>query len=290
MSDDIQSSNNSPDSSNRWRSELKQRYSPNIATFTIFRYMDGGTYSTSVLSPYNYNSYYRSADDHQVAIYKPRTVGLGSEDNLVFVGANGLVDINTGGGNDFLIAVRRSARLDADLGSGNDFAVGGWQNDTIKGGSGDDFIDGAFGDDSILGGSGNDTLYGSDGNDSLIGNDGDDNLYSGKGNDRLWGGNGADYFVFNEDDYQTRSLRQTVTIEDFGRGNDLIDLRSFDFKAVGNEITDRRFRIFEDNGFAHIVINAVPQTGIAELHILVKGMSYDKFVAGTDTYMNYVLV
>lgn len=72
--------------------------------------------------------------------------------------------------------------------------------------------------DRLFGGEGADKLYGLAGNDSLDGGTGDDLIDGGKGRDVLVGGDGADTFIF-------RKGYGSDTVLDFGKGDDLLDLR-----------------------------------------------------------------
>lgn len=224
-------------------------------------------------------------------------VGRGGEhdfrnrmNSVVAVAANSLATIRTGDGGDIVFAGQTNSQMNLSLGAGNDLGIGSQRADTLRGEAGHDCLAGLGGDDKLYGDDGNDTIYGGLGNDRLHGDKGNDYLYSGKGNDHLWGGDGRDIFVFEEHHYQERGLRNLVTIEDFGRGNDLIDLRSFEFPAIAG-IVDRRFVLRNEDGYARIFINTAgtPRDGY-ELSILVRGMSYDKFVSGPDSYMKYLVV
>jgi Ca2+-binding RTX toxin-like protein len=73
-------------------------------------------------------------------------------------------------------------------------------------------------------------MNGNGGNDTLIGGDGDDRLYGGLGNDTLTGGAGADTFVFSTAPNATSNLD---TIADFAVGEDMIELASSIFTAIG---------------------------------------------------------
>src|SRR6187455_2495785 len=73
---------------------------------------------------------------------------------------------------------------------------------------------------SCPGEGGNDSLSGESGADLLFGGNGNDNLTGGSGNDTLEGGAGHDTFAFAEGSGQDR-------IEDFTRGEDLIDVSGY---------------------------------------------------------------
>lgn len=261
MSNELQSLNDQLVSSRTWRTNLIQTFKPKIATFQISRYLNGGSYSTSVQSPYNYYSYYIDAKRNTSDVYNRNPVNLGAEANLVHVGAFGIVKVFTRGGNDFLIAVRTNTKHNAHLGAGNDFAIGGWQSDTLRGEDGDDFIDGAYGDDLIYGGAGNDTLC------------------AGPGNDTLNGGTGKDRFVFFPNWY--RDGVSNIVINDFSK-DDIIDLMAFtdqlDF-AVNNEI-----RIIKEKNQAVVTID-MDNDKAPDIKIRIEGMDYNTF---KDNYTKYI--
>ena len=68
----------------------------------------------------------------------------------------------------------------------------------------------------------NDEIFGTDGANDIVGGNGDDKLHSGAGWDWLFGGQGDDTFVIGKD------INSTVEIQDFGQGNDKIDLSQFE--------------------------------------------------------------
>lgn len=113
-------------------------------------------------------------------------------------------------------------------------AVGGQGNDTIIGSGARNKVSAGKGNDKIIGNGGNDLLIGSDGKDVIKGGGGKDNLQGGKGADTMFGGKGADKFKYNPG-------WGPDVVSDFGKGNDLIDLRAFGFatkaKAL-NQFTD----------------------------------------------------
>jgi Ca2+-binding RTX toxin-like protein len=90
---------------------------------------------------------------------------------------------------------------------------GGSGNDTIRSFQGNDTLSGGAGNDSII----SDPTFGVGGKDSLVGGDGNDTLSGIKDNDTLTGGSGDDWFSINSD-------RATITITDFVKGEDLIEL------------------------------------------------------------------
>ena len=107
----------------------------------------------------------------------------------------------------------------------NDTLIGTREADRIEGLNGNDSLYGLGGDDQLDGSNGNDILRGGTGNDKLLGRNGNDHLYAGKGRDTLTGGNGDDIFVLNKDTGSS-SLAEADLITDFGRGKDLIGLKS----------------------------------------------------------------
>ena len=106
----------------------------------------------------------------------------------------------------------------------NDTLLGTREADSIFGANGNDSLYGLVGDDQLDGGNGNDTLRGGTGNDKLLGGNGNDRLYADKGQDTLTGGNGDDIFVIG--DTGSSTLAEADLIADFGRGKDLIALKS----------------------------------------------------------------
>ncbi len=107
----------------------------------------------------------------------------------------------------------------------NDTLLGTREADSLFGANGNDSLYGLGGNDQLEGGNGNDTLRGGIGNDKLFGGNGNDRLYAGKGQDTLTGGNGDDIFVIGKDTGSS-TLAEADLIADFGRGKDLIALKS----------------------------------------------------------------
>lgn len=107
----------------------------------------------------------------------------------------------------------------------NDTLLGTREADSINGANGNDSLYGLVGDDQLDGSNGNDILRGGMGNDKLNGGNGNDRLYAGKGRDTLTGGNGDDIFVIRKDTGSS-TLAEADAIADFGRGKDLIGLKS----------------------------------------------------------------
>jgi len=98
-----------------------------------------------------------------------------------------------------------------------DRLIGTPWRDVVKGGKGADRLRGHEGSDRLLGGNGADDLGGGKGRDVLVGEG---------GYDRATGGRGADRFVFAPGD-------DKLVVTDFGRGDDLLDLRKFDLAGMG---------------------------------------------------------
>jgi len=95
--------------------------------------------------------------------------------------------------------------------------IGSRYGDVLGGDSGANAIQGMRGFDTIRGGDGNDTLDGGQNNDTLVGN---------RGADLLIGGSGNDFFSYDRLDDSTPDARDTI--QDFGNGDDLIDLAILD--------------------------------------------------------------
>lgn len=93
--------------------------------------------------------------------------------------------------------------------------VGTQRNDDIEGNGGNDILIGRGGNDDLEGGAGNDILRGGAGNDDLEGGTGNDILDGGSGRNDLEGGAGNDTFIFK---------KGITEIEDFGYGNDTIQI------------------------------------------------------------------
>lgn len=107
-----------------------------------------------------------------------------------------------------------------------EFVTAGVGNDTLRGEGGDDDIASGAGDDALRGGAGDDVLSGSIGLDTLRGGDGDDTLTGGGDADTLHGGAGEDVFRFLlASDSDTAQVADVI--QDFRRGDDVIDLAAF---------------------------------------------------------------
>ena len=104
--------------------------------------------------------------------------------------------------------------------NGGDHLSGKGGDDVLRGFDGDDHIEGGGGRDLLLGNKGADILTGGQGADRLEGGTGNDILSGGLGPDRMNGGGGADRFRIVEAD------GKIDVIEDFGNGNDALDLSS----------------------------------------------------------------
>ena len=104
--------------------------------------------------------------------------------------------------------------------NGDDHLSGKGGHDVLRGFDGDDHIEGGGGSDLLLGNKGADILSGGQGADRLEGGTGNDILSGGLGPDRMIGGGGADRFRIVEAD------GKIDVIEDFGNGNDVLDLSS----------------------------------------------------------------
>lgn len=92
----------------------------------------------------------------------------------------------------------------------------------VWGQGGNDYLQGASSRSYLYGDDGNDILIGKNSKDDLFGGDGDDILIGGGGPDQLWGNGGNDRFTL--EDYKDSNLEKYDRIEDFGEGNDVIDI------------------------------------------------------------------
>ena len=146
---------------------------------------------------------------------------------------SGAGDINGDGIDDIIIGANY-ADPNGNTDAGESYVVFGFSSDrNLDGGNGKDTLNGAGGNDTLDGGNGKDVLFGAGGDDLLFGGNGKDTLDGGVGNDTLEGGNGKDLFVI-------AAGEGTDTINDFGRGADLIGLAdglTFDeLSFAGNKI------------------------------------------------------
>ncbi|MAS42022.1 MAG: hypothetical protein CML43_02560 [Rhodobacteraceae bacterium] len=137
-----------------------------------------------------------------------------------------LVDLMGNGGEDDGATSTLRDIIDADSvrfrgNAGDDVFVAGAQADTLLGGRGDDLLRGGGGVDLLKGNRGADDLYGNAKADVLNGGGGADLLVGGRGKDDLTGGKGADTFLFT-------GKYGRDTVEDFGRGRDVLAFASDD--------------------------------------------------------------
>jgi Ca2+-binding RTX toxin-like protein len=109
--------------------------------------------------------------------------------------------------------------------TGIEHLTGSANADVLTGNSGANTLDGRNGADIIAGGLGNDSLWGGGGSDRLIADGGDD---------ILTGNYSFDGFVDHAADiFQIGANAGSVTISDFERGIDKLDLTAFGFDANG---------------------------------------------------------
>ena len=110
----------------------------------------------------------------------------------------------------------------------NDTLIGNDEDNSLIGLGGDDELRGGDGGNSLHGGDGNDTIYGGKdddfistgaGNDSVEAGAGDDIIFVDTGNDTIFGGSGADKFVFRNEQFGVK------TIKDWEAGIDRFDIR-----------------------------------------------------------------
>ncbi|WP_135507144.1 beta strand repeat-containing protein [Roseovarius aestuariivivens] len=107
--------------------------------------------------------------------------------------------------------------------------TGNFAANTITGNSGNNVLNGAFGNDTLIGGAGNDTFQDTAGADHMDGGTGADVFFAGNGSDHMVAGLDADIdrFVFS-DIADSAVGAQRDSIEQFVRGDDLVDLRQID--------------------------------------------------------------
>lgn len=132
-----------------------------------------------------------------------------------------------------------------------DDANGG--DDKLYGGEGNDILYGQGGNDELYGGTGDDVLYGGSGDDTLDGGEGNDWLIGGSGNDILIGGAGDDTFIWLDGDAGTVNAPARDEVQDFGDGNDKLDLRDLlqgeedgdltDYLSISKEGTDTVIKV-----------------------------------------------
>lgn len=100
-----------------------------------------------------------------------------------------------------------------------DHLIGGSNNDTLVGDAANNRLDGDAGADVLQGGLGNDQLFGAAGSDRLI---------ADGGNDELTGNYGIfDYGDDASDTFEVRTTAGNITIHDFEKGVDKLDLTDF---------------------------------------------------------------
>jgi len=91
------------------------------------------------------------------------------------------------------------------------------------------------------------TIWGLAGNDVIASYDGSDAIVGGAGQDLVAGGAGADRFVFDDNDFNTRSISVADVVMDFSRAQgDKIDLRPVD-AVIGGQ--DNAFRFIGTAAF-----------------------------------------
>lgn len=104
--------------------------------------------------------------------------------------------------------------------------------ENVIGGAFDDMIFGSAGDNQLAGGNGADQIYGLAGNDTLRGGQGDDTLQGDEGRDVMTGGAGNDVFVFQGPGDGSTQYNARDIILDFTKGQDKIDLHTFDARPA----------------------------------------------------------
>lgn len=101
-------------------------------------------------------------------------------------------------------------------------------------------------DNELYGNSGSNILDGLDGSDWLDGGDGDDILQGGNGADTMTGGAGEDVFQISGNETGLGSAADRI--EDFGSGEDAIDLSGIDASVPDGG--DQAFTFIGSNAFS----------------------------------------
>lgn len=119
----------------------------------------------------------------------------GGQDRLVYQGSGrAVLDLREGAFSSLdgreLAAIAYDAQIENAVGGGND--------DLLRGNAARNRLQGNDGDDRLIGDRGNDRLFGGQGRDDLLGGQGRDLLNGRTGNDLMRGGGGRDVFVFSE--------------------------------------------------------------------------------------------
>lgn len=190
--------------------------------------------------------------------------------------------------------VANPALFEGDTRSLIENAIGGSDNDTIRGNQLDNILQGMSGGDAIFGYEGNDHISGGLGNDGLFGHDGDDVLLGGDGDDRLDGADGDDLLVGGDgDDRLDGGFGQDILRG--GVGNDELTAMRGDNNltgSAGNDILQTgRGNDWLSGGSGDDKISAGPGNdflrGGAGNDYLDGGNGRDKMIGGTgdDTYV-----
>jgi Ca2+-binding RTX toxin-like protein len=180
----------------------------------------------------------------------------GGSGNDLLDGGNGDDVLEGGGGADTLIGgagIDTVSYRGASIGVMLNLATGGITNDAagdtysgienVQGSTFGDIIQGNAQANDIQGFDGDDFLFGGAGNDRINGGNGDDNLRGGAGNDTLQGGGndrltGDDAGFVGNDTFVLRDFFSgAVTVTDFQRGHDRLDVSFLDFGADGRLAT-----------------------------------------------------
>lgn len=118
-------------------------------------------------------------------------IGFSANDLANSIESNGYDGTNN-------LAIAYGAVIENALGGSNDDIIrGNLVSNRLEGGNGNDNLYGYAGEDTLLGDAGNDTVMAGDGLDTVIGGEGNDELHGGLGNDTLEGDFGQDTFVFD---------------------------------------------------------------------------------------------
>ncbi|MEF2074010.1 calcium-binding protein [Consotaella aegiceratis] len=158
---------------------------------------------------------------------------LGGAGNDVLNGGTGADRLDGGAGLDTASYAGATAGVTADFlaSSSNTGEAAGDVYVAVENLIGTGFSDVLLGDaggNVLQGLNGNDVLAGRGGNDVLLGGAGNDILFGGIGADTLNGGAGSDIFTFQAIGESTVAAATRDTIQDFVRGQDVINLSAID--------------------------------------------------------------
>lgn len=145
--------------------------------------------------------------------------------------------------------------------------IAGAGNDVVIGSEADDIIEGGSGDDVLLGNDGDDIMLGQSGADIMRGGRGDDISAGGDGADTHWGRLGDDTFVIVAGD------TGVDTVEDFGRGEDVLALVGFG-PVTPDVVEDGRDAVVRVDGAE---VARLENTDLADLEVGANLVVVDEF-------------